>query len=82
MKKLFLIITVAFTLSTTAQTDKQKAERIDSIFSAFSKKNQFTGSVLVAKKDKKLLSKGYGMANYAYDIPNSATTKFKLASVF
>jgi CubicO group peptidase (beta-lactamase class C family) len=41
----------------------------------------FNGSVLVAKKGKILLSKGYGMANFNYDVPNTNLTKFKLASV-
>lgn len=69
------------TLGSAAQTDTEKAAQIDSIFTVYAGKNHFNGSVLIAKKDKILLSKGYGMANFAYDIPNSSTTKFKLASV-
>ncbi|MCE3259944.1 MAG: Beta-lactamase [Bacteroidetes bacterium] len=81
MKKLLLIIALGATVITHAQTDLQKAERIDSIFKIYAAKNHFNGSVLVAKKDKILLSKGYGMANFSYEIPNSPSTKFKLASV-
>ena len=51
------------------------------IASAQTKKNMFCGSVLVAKDGKILLSKGYGFANYSDNIPNTSTTKFKLASV-
>ena len=43
--------------------------------------DQFRGSVLVAKNGKVLLCKGYGMANYEHDIPNTPQTKFRLASI-
>ncbi|MCE3228577.1 MAG: CubicO group peptidase beta-lactamase class family [Bacteroidetes bacterium] len=81
MKKLLLAILICGGIAATAQNEAQKAKRLDSIFTAFSKRNQFNGSVLIAKKEKVLLSKGYGTANFTYDIPNSPTTKFKLASV-
>ncbi len=41
----------------------------------------FNGSVLIAKKGKVLLSKGYGMANYELGVPNSPQSKFHIASV-
>ena len=41
----------------------------------------FSGSVLVAQRGKILLCKGYGMANYELDVPNTPGTKFYLASV-
>ena len=41
----------------------------------------FTGSVLIARKGRVLLSKGYGMANYELGVPNTPTTKFHLGSV-
>ena len=39
------------------------------------------GSVLVARGDDVLLSKGYGAANLEWDIPNTPDTKFRLGSV-
>ena len=41
----------------------------------------FQGAVLVAKNGTVLLSKGYGAADAAANIPNTATTRFRLASV-
>lgn len=41
----------------------------------------FSGSVLVAKEGKILLCKGYGMANYELDVPNTPETKFRLGSI-
>ncbi len=81
MKKLLIILFSSVVITANSQTDETKAARIDSIFSVFTKKNMFSGSVLIAKKGKVLLSKGYGMANYSYDVPNRPDTKFKLASV-
>jgi len=84
MKK-FLIPIVIFlagaSIDLRAQPEKQRAEKADSLLQAYAGKNMFSGSVLIAKGGKVLLSKGYGMANYSYNVPNAPATKFKLASV-
>jgi CubicO group peptidase (beta-lactamase class C family) len=41
----------------------------------------FTGSVLVAKNGKIILSKSYGMADLEWNVPNSPTTRFNIASM-
>ncbi len=41
----------------------------------------FNGTILIAKKGKVLLGKGYGMANYELSVPNQSRTKFHLGSV-
>jgi CubicO group peptidase (beta-lactamase class C family) len=41
----------------------------------------FQGAVLVAHNGKLIISKGYGMADAANGTPNSAQTRFRLASV-
>lgn len=64
-----------------AQDYKQRAQKLDSILTAYTSKNMFTGSVLVAKDGNVLLKKGYGMANLSFFMPNIPATKFKLASV-
>jgi CubicO group peptidase (beta-lactamase class C family) len=45
------------------------------------KSSTFMGSVLVARGDNVLLSKGYGFANAEWQIPNSPSTKFRLGSI-
>ncbi|MEO6302426.1 MAG: serine hydrolase, partial [Bacteroidia bacterium] len=81
MKKHVLIFLSLIVCAAPAQTDVKKAALIDSICQVYAKKQMFSGSVLIAKKGKVLLSKGYGMANHSYDIPNSSSTKFKLGSL-
>lgn len=41
----------------------------------------FMGSVLVAKNGKIIFSKGYGMADLEWSVPNSPTTRFNIASM-
>lgn len=42
---------------------------------------RFSGSVLVAKGDRVLVSKGYGYANHEYKILNTEKTIYKIASI-
>lgn len=44
-------------------------------------KQGFTGSALVARDGKVIFSKGFGMANAEWDIPNRPQTKFRLGSI-
>ena len=55
--------------------------KLDSYVKAYAGQGSFTGSVLVVKDGKVLLCKGYGMANYELNIPNTPQTIFRLASV-
>lgn len=48
---------------------------------ASEKVDKFSGTVLVARDGKPIVSKAYGMANYEWNIPNTPETKFRLASV-
>lgn len=41
----------------------------------------FNGSILIAKGEKILVNKAYGMANYEHNIKNSSDTKFRIASL-
>ncbi len=41
----------------------------------------FSGSVLVARNGQVILSQGYGFADYAQHIPNTAQTKFRIGSI-
>ncbi len=55
--------------------------RMEQVVQFYVSGKQFMGSVLVARDDKILLDKGYGFANLEWNIPNSASTKFRLGSV-
>lgn len=59
----------------------QDASRMDQIVQSYVSARTFMGTVLVARGGEILFSKGYGMANLEWDIPNSPSTKFRLGSV-
>lgn len=43
--------------------------------------DQFSGSILIARDGSPVISKGYGMANYELNVPNSPKTVFLIASL-
>jgi CubicO group peptidase (beta-lactamase class C family) len=56
-------------------------QTIDSYLSEMVNSGWFQGAVLVAHNGKIIISKGYGMADAAHGTPNSAQTRFRLASI-
>lgn len=60
---------------------KELTQQLDTYMQALTKLNRFIGSVLVAKRNTVLLDKGYGFANYEFDVPNTPRTKFKICSI-
>jgi len=59
----------------------QDASRMEQVVDSYVSAKTFMGSVLVARGDEVLLSKGYGSASLEWNIPNSPTTEFRLGSV-
>jgi CubicO group peptidase (beta-lactamase class C family) len=55
--------------------------RIDTIVRSYVNSRHFSGSVLVARDEKVLFDRAYGMANWDLKVPNKSTTKFRLGSV-
>jgi len=54
--------------------------KLDDYMNALTDAGQFSGAVLVAQNGTVLLSKGYGMANDEYSVPNTPQTVFRIAS--
>lgn len=59
----------------------QDTGRMDQIVQTYVASHQFMGSVLVARGDQVLLSKGYGSADLEWNVPNAPNTKFRLGSI-
>jgi CubicO group peptidase (beta-lactamase class C family) len=79
MKKIFLsFLLLYFSICSFGQIQQSKA--IDSIFSEWNKID-VPGCALGIIKDNKLIyAKGYGFANMEYNIPNSASSVFRIGS--
>jgi CubicO group peptidase (beta-lactamase class C family) len=54
--------------------------QVDSLLTKQAAHQQFSGSVLIARDGKVLLSKGYSMADWDHQIPNTSHTEFYLGS--
>jgi CubicO group peptidase (beta-lactamase class C family) len=67
--------------SSASPTAEQISAKVDEYMNAAVKVDGFSGSILVARDGKPLVSKGYGMANIELDVPNSSSTVFRLGSI-
>lgn len=80
MKKfiyLFFVLTqTSFVVFAQTQNDK-----IDTLIQSYANLNKFSGNLLIAKDDKVIFQKSYGLADREFDIPNSEKTKFCIASL-
>lgn len=63
------------------QSPAQIVTKVDEYMNAAAKVEGFSGSILVALDGKPVISKGYGMANYELDVPNTPQTVFRLGSI-
>ncbi len=75
-----LVFQAALAQKTTSSTREIKA-KVDEYMKAAVEFEKFSGSILIAKDGKPIVSKGYGMANIEFDAPNNPQTVFRLASV-
>jgi CubicO group peptidase (beta-lactamase class C family) len=65
----------------TGSSNQDLTARVDEYLNALVKQDRFSGAVLLARDGKVLLSKGYGMANFEDETPNTPQTKFRLGSI-
>jgi len=79
MKKQFqLILLLSFSVCSYGQIKESQA--IDSIFTKWNNVDVPGCSLGIIKDGQLIYAKGYGMANMEYDIPNSASSVFRIAS--
>lgn len=55
--------------------------KIDKLMLQYVECCAFTGTVLVSEHDKVIFTKGYGLANREWNIPNTSDVKFRLGSI-
>ncbi len=79
-KVLVTLLLINTGYSQIASEDKEVSKRIDN-YLAQGVENGFSGAVLIAKKGKIIINKGYGLANRDKMIPNTSTTIFSTGSV-
>ncbi len=69
--------------STQTRTGKPPGleAKVDTYVKPFLQIKGFSGAILIASKGQVLIRKGYGMANWELDAPNTPQTKFHIASI-
>ena len=75
------IILAFFLLFSFNNFPQSKADKIDQLLRKYVEYNAFNGAALVAENGKVIFKKGYGYANFEWDIPNAPDTKFRLGSI-
>jgi CubicO group peptidase (beta-lactamase class C family) len=86
---LFVLFVYTFVSSTNAFVQTQalktsgseEVSRMEKLVQSYVSTKRFMGSVLVARRNQVLLSKGYGFANLEWNIANTPSTKFFLGSI-
>jgi CubicO group peptidase (beta-lactamase class C family) len=59
----------------------EQVERIKKIIQSYVEDKKFMGAILLAKRGKVILDKGYGYANLEWKITNTPNSKFRIASL-
>ncbi|WP_037320736.1 serine hydrolase [Salegentibacter sp. Hel_I_6] len=74
--KILLLFTLIFTSAYSQSTNYQIKSYLDSIDGS-----KFSGTILVAKDDKIIEERAYGLSSIEYDVKNKIDTKFNIASI-
>ena len=62
-------------------TTASPSNPFDQLTQSYANANRYMGSALVARGEEVLFSQGYGFANLEWRIPNTPTTRFRIASL-
>jgi CubicO group peptidase (beta-lactamase class C family) len=76
-----IAVALLFSLLVPSTQASQDGAAFDTVVQPFVENGRFMGSVLVARGDEVVFSKGYGYANLEWDVPNDPATKFRLGSI-
>lgn len=80
IRVLLISVLLVTTLGGSAAAQSTLFDQADSLLSIYEEKNLFSGSVLLAREGE-VFTDGYGLANRSWEIPNTADTRFQLASL-
>lgn len=70
-----------FVLVVTTAEAAPRQQELERLVAKYHELHQFNGSVLVADGKGVIFKKGYGFANFEWQVPNTPDTKFRIGSV-
>lgn len=80
MKQIFIVLLASGFVQCLCAQDSS-AIKIDDLLTAYTKLSRFNGTALVARQDKIIFEKGYGLSDAAHQTPNNLHTIFQIASI-
>ncbi len=80
MKKIFLFVLLALSLSSTAQ-DNKRLSKIDSLLTYLQANNKFMGQLSIREGDRVIFEKAYGFAAIDTKQKANGQTKYKIGSI-
>lgn len=80
MKRMILLF-VSLAVTAISYSQEPDAKKLDELFSFYQKQNLFNGSVLIAKKGRVLIAKGYGVQDMHKNRKNTPKAIFQIYSV-
>jgi CubicO group peptidase (beta-lactamase class C family) len=78
---MFPLVRATFLLALIAAACAQDPQRIDRIAQHYHDRDQFMGTVTVARGDQMVFDKSYGYANLEWQVPFAHDTRFRIASL-
>ncbi len=81
MRSCLLIGLVGMLLGPGSLFAQDRAEKIDELLTMYNEYDQFNGTVLVAENGEVILKKGYGYADFEWEIENHPDMKFLIGSI-
>ena len=75
------VVLAPIALQAQGPSDQEIATRVQAYLESFTRSGNFTGAVLVARQNRVMFRRAFGMANYELGVPNSPDTRFHIASV-
>jgi CubicO group peptidase (beta-lactamase class C family) len=79
--KLFLMCCPLLLASATPAANPDSSSKVDEYIRSQVNLGRFSGAILVARSNKVLLAKGYGLANIELNVLNDSGSKFRLGSL-
>jgi CubicO group peptidase (beta-lactamase class C family) len=76
-----IALLIAVVMSAVAGRAQDKAAAIDALLNAYHDAVMFNGTALVSQNGKVIFSKGFGLADFEWKIPNTPDTKFRIGSI-
>ena len=81
MQWTWCIVVLVTCVGASARANPTEVKKIEEYLEAVERRSKFNGSILVARKGEVVFQKGIGQASFEFDVPNTAHTLFRIASV-